>query len=64
MQSLTRRSRVAKNTLSLTADISHIEKMLRRAEIADFHIFCDERAFGGDGSAPEPLMYFTAAAGF
>lgn len=55
---------MARNTISMSADITHIEKMLRRAEIDGYRFFSDERAFGGDSSAPEPLMYFTASAGF
>lgn len=55
---------VKRNVIELTADVTHIEKMLRRGTVEGFTVFSDERVFGGDGSAPEPLMYFTLAAGF
>jgi uncharacterized OsmC-like protein len=53
------------NRITATVDIEHVEKMLRRARTDNgHHFFSDERVFGGDDSAPEPLQYFTAATGF
>lgn len=54
-----------RNMFSRSVDVTHIDKMLRWGRTDDGRdIFCDEGVFGGDGSAPEPLQYFTAATGF
>ena len=53
------------NRFTAVVDVTHIEKMLRWAKTDnDHHFFSDERIFGGNDSAPEPLQYFTAATGF
>ena len=52
-------------TFTAEVDVTHIEKMLRRAETPRGHQFhSDEQSFGGADTAPEPLEYFTAATGF
>jgi hypothetical protein len=54
-----------RNTFTAVTDITHIHKMLRWGVTDNgHHFFSDERVFGGDDSAPEPLQYFTAATGF
>lgn len=54
-----------KHHFTAVVDVTHIEKMLRRGTTDNgHHIFCDERVFGGEDSAPEPLQYFAAATGF
>jgi len=54
-----------RHTFTAVTDITHIHKMLRWGVTDNgHHFFSDERAFGGDDSAPEPLQYFTAATGF
>lgn len=53
------------NQFTTHADVVHVGKMLRWAETENGHkFFSDERAFGGEDAAPEPLQYFTAATGF
>jgi hypothetical protein len=53
------------NRFTAVVDVTHIEKMLRWAKTDnEHHFFSDERIFGGNDSAPEPLQYFTAATGF
>lgn len=53
------------NSFTAVVDVTHIEKMLRRGTTDNGHtFFSDERVFGGNDSAPEPLQYFTAATGF
>jgi hypothetical protein len=54
-----------KTTFMAVTDVVHIDGMLRWATTDNgHHFFSDERVFGGNDSAPEPLQYFTAAAGF
>lgn len=53
------------NSFSAVVDVTHIEKMLRWGQTDNGHsFFSDERVFGGNDSAPEPLQYFAAATGF
>ncbi len=53
------------NSFTAVVDVTHIEKMLRWARTDNGHsFFSDERVFGGNDSAAEPLQYFAAATGF
>ena len=53
------------NSFTAVVDVTHIEKMLRWGRTDNGHsFFSDERVFGGNDSAPEPLQYFAAATGF
>ena len=49
----------------IEADVESLERMRKFARVQGFEVFCDEsERVGGEHSAPSPLGYFTAAAGF
>ena len=49
----------------IEADVESLERMRKVARVQGFEVFCDEgERVGGEGTAPSPLGYFTAAVGF
>ncbi len=49
----------------IEADCETLDGMRKVGHVGGFEIFCDESVrVGGEGTAPSPLGYFTAAIGF
>jgi len=51
--------------IHIEADCESLERQRKVGYVQGFTVYCDEREHvGGEGSAPSPLGYFTAAIGF
>lgn len=49
----------------IVADCETLERQRKVARVQGFTVSCDEsERLGGEGTAPSPLGYFTAAIGF
>ena len=49
----------------IEAEVESLERMRKVARVQGFEVYCDEgERVGGEGTAPTPLGYFTAAVGF
>jgi hypothetical protein len=49
----------------IEAEVESLERMRKVARVQGFEVSCDEgERVGGEGTAPTPLGYFTAAVGF
>ena len=47
------------------AEAESLDRMRKRGRVQGFELYCDEsERVGGEGTAPSPLGYFTAAVGF
>lgn len=52
-------------TITMSADITALEKQRKVASFRDFEIFCDEPQWlGGEDQHPQPLTYLAAGVGF
>lgn len=52
-------------TITMSADVTALEKQQKVARFRDFEIMCDEPQWlGGEDQYPQPLTYLTAAVGF
>lgn len=51
--------------MTMSADVTSLEKQSKVARFRDFEIYCDEPHWlGGDDQYPQPLTYLAAGVGF